>query len=74
MIFMKKEGDKMEVQKVNDRDYSIAFIMHKLTLALAKEKFLMKELDETGQTDFCVAVKGPDGKTISGKIIIKEEE
>lgn len=67
-------NQKEEIKKVNDRDYSIAFIMHKLTQALATEEFLMKELEETKQTDFTVTVKGPSGKAITGKIIIKEEE
>lgn len=65
---------KEEIKKVNDRDYSIAFIMHKLTQVLATEEFLMKELEETKQTNFAVTVKGPSGKVITGKIIIKEEE
>lgn len=67
-------NQKEEIKKVDDRDYSIAFIMHKLTQALATEEFLMKELEETKQTDFTVSMKGPSGLKLTGTIIIKEEE
>ena len=66
----------------DDTYYCMNFILHKLEQALLENESIREVFMNERKANFEVSIKsttgktikGPDGKTITGKIIIKEEE
>lgn len=71
MIFMKKEGDKMDQ---GDKDYYLRFIMSELTSVVVYDKDIRKELEANKKVNYTVGITGPNDLKLTGTIIIKEEE
>ena len=69
---------KEDLRKVDDREFIIGFLLHKLTQELSFEEDIKSRiksrLEKDKMADLTVSIKGPTGIKLKGTIIIKEEE
>ena len=65
---------KEDLRKVDDREFMIGFLLHKLTQELSFEGDIKSRLEKDKMADLTVSIKGPTGIKLKGTIIIKEEE